>query len=451
MTNATCMHRGPSSQVGFSARRVSRRLDRLRAAAAAITGALCWGGAGGSALAADADYTNTNTPVEILNAYKIGTVQKSYTGAGQTIAIYTDGYYSTLQSDVNYFSTKYMGGVTTTVKVTDTSGTNLTGLNSDGNATSSASAELALDVEYSHLIAPGATIVVVNSGSESSAAYYAANTLKASVFSTSYGGHNTDNSASYESSANSTYQSINALGHTTVLAAAGDSGTLDYPGSSPYVVGVGGTNLTVSGSGSTSTYRSETGWTQTSGDTTSGGGGGQDVKEAMPEYQVKALGTAFGSYRVGPDVSIAGGPYSSMPVFTNASDASDYSYHYGSSIATPIWAGIMADVDQARVANGLRALSTIQTLDALYATYTNGMYSSLFHDVSGGTNSSGESATTGYDELTGLGSPIADALVDYLATVPAPEPTSLLLVGPGVAGLLGRRRRPVEGTRQVRV
>ncbi len=393
-----------------------------------------------SASGADSSYTNTNTPAEILAAYKIGALQATHTGAGQTIAIYTDSYYSTLQSDVDYFSDKYMGGTSTTVSVWNTSGANLTGQNSDSTAAASASPELALDVEYAHLIAPGATIkVVVGGTSYVSTAKYAANSLGASVFSISYGSHTT--SSSYTVSDKASMDSgFASLSKTTILAAAGDSGTLDYPASSSYAVAVGGTNLTTSDSG---TYRSETGWGATSNSSSgSGGGGGPDVDRAMPAYQVGAIGTTrFGNYRVGPDVSIAGGNLSSLPVFCDAADADDYGYHYGSSIATPMWAGLIADADQARAANGLAALSTLQTLDALYATYTNGLYGSVFHDVVGGTNSSGDSATTGYDALTGLGSPIADELVGYLATVPAPEPTSLLALAPAAAGLIGTRRR----------
>jgi subtilase family serine protease len=420
---------------GSSTRRTSRRQTVRRAVVTgmAATSAVLLA-AGGSARA-------SNTPSQVLSAYGIGTVQTTdgLTGSGQTIAIYTSLYYTGLQTDVTNFSNEYMSGKSTSVVVTNTSGVALT-----SNTSTGTSAELALDVEYAHLIAPNATIHVVYSTSSTSAATYAANTLKASVFSSSYGTHNTDESASYETSTNATYQAINTKGGTTVLSAAGDSGVLDYPAASPYSVAVGATNLTTS----SGKYLNETGWAATSNSSSgSGGGGGVDTKVAMPSYQVNAIGTAlYGNYRVGPDVSILGGPNSALPVFVGSAvnQSSPSSYNYGSSIATPIWAGLIADADQDRVANGLATLSTVQTLTALYGTYNTSLYATMFHDVTGGaTNSSGAEAVAGYDDLTGLGSPIANVLVPYLGTTAAPEPTSFATVGAATCALLaaGRRRR----------
>ncbi len=389
----------------------------------------------------------SNTPSEILGAYGIGTVQTTdkLTGAGQTIAIYTDIYYTGLQTDLNNFSNAYVGKTSTTLAVTDASGNALT-----SNTSTGSSAELAIDVEYSHLIAPGATIHVVYSSSENSAAYYAANTLKAAVFSSSYGSHNTDETSAYETETSLTnsnsFKAINALGKTTVLSAAGDTGVLDYPASSPYAVAVGGTELTTTTAGK---YVSEAGWANgDDGNTSGGGGGGADTKFAMPEYQLNSIGTAkYGNYRVGPDVSIAGGPESALPIFCNSSSGAitPTSYNYGSSIATPMWAGLIADADQDRVVNGLATLSTTQTLDALYGTYTTALYAQMFHDITGtATNSAGAETGTGYDDLTGLGSPIANELVPYLGTYATPEPSSLVTLGGAlvaVAGSSGRRRR----------
>jgi kumamolisin len=352
-------------------------------------------------------------PSQLLSGYGFNTVQQTYTGTGQTIAIYTDGYYSGLQADVNQFSTTYMSGVSTTVLATTTSGATPAG-------TDSPSAELALDVEYSHLLAPSATIMVVDSSSTTAAATYAS-THGASVFSTSYAGYETNYTQADVQSYDAIYKTASA--NMAIFSAAGDSSHVDYPASSPYVIGVAGTNLTVSGTGA---YSSETAW--------SSSGGGQSTLEAEPAFQ---LGVQSSGYRMTPDVSIAGGNNSAMPVIISGST----SYNYGSSIASPIWAGYMALIDQARLAHGYTALSSTAVLNLLYGSLQNNTYSTIFHDITTGSDStSGLSAGPDYDELTGLGSPQAVAMLNALDDV-APEPAFLSLLFVPTVLLLRRRRR----------
>ena len=77
----------------------------------------------------------------------------------------------------------------------------------------------------------------------------------------------------------------------------------------------------------------------------------------------------------------------------------------------------------------------------LYALYNSPDYGLAFNDVTTGSTTAGLSAATGFDPVTGLGTPKADFLVDYLGgsiTLPTPEPSSFASVG-----LFGtRRRRP---------
>jgi kumamolisin len=314
---------------------------------------------------------------------------------------------------VNQFSTTYMSGVSTTVLATTTSGATPAG-------TDSPSAELALDVEYSHLLAPSATIMVVDSSSTTAAATYAS-THGASVFSTSYAGYETNYTQADVQSYDAIYKTASA--NMAIFSAAGDSSHVDYPASSPYVIGVAGTNLTVSGTGA---YSSETAW--------SSSGGGQSTLEAEPAFQ---LGVQSSGYRMTPDVSIAGGNNSAMPVIISGST----SYNYGSSIASPIWAGYMALIDQARLAHGYTALSSTAVLNLLYGSLQNNTYSTIFHDITTGSDStSGLSAGPDYDELTGLGSPQAVAMLNALDDV-APEPAFLSLLFVPTVLLLRRRRR----------
>ncbi len=82
----------------------------------------------------------------------------------------------------------------------------------------------------------------------------------------------------------------------------------------------------------------------------------------------------------------------------------------GTSLATPMFAGVIAIADQLRVANGLPTLdSASQTLPALY-----NLRAADFHDITTGNN--GYSAGLGYDFVTGIGSPNVNLLDNSLAT-----------------------------------
>ena len=82
----------------------------------------------------------------------------------------------------------------------------------------------------------------------------------------------------------------------------------------------------------------------------------------------------------------------------------------GTSLAAPMWAGLIAVANQGRIHNGLSTLDgRNQTLPALYQASA-----SSFHDVTTGSNG-GFSAGAGYDFVTGRGTPIADLLVAALA------------------------------------
>ncbi len=82
----------------------------------------------------------------------------------------------------------------------------------------------------------------------------------------------------------------------------------------------------------------------------------------------------------------------------------------GTSLAAPAWAGLIAIANQGRVLAGGSPLSgSTQTLPALYSLPTTD-----FHDILTGSNG-GFSADSGYDEVTGLGSPVANLLVPALS------------------------------------
>jgi hypothetical protein len=104
-------------------------------------------------------------------------------------------------------------------------------------------------------------------------------------------------------------------------------------------------------------------------------------------------------------------------------------YEGGTSLASPMWAGLVAIADQGRNLSDLGSLNgSTQTLPSLYK-----LPSSDFHDITSGSN--GYSASTGYDLATGLGSPVANLLVPALAGVTTTTGTTPTPVAPTVSVL----------------
>ena len=190
----------------------------------------------------------------------------------------------------------------------------------------------------------------------------------------------------------------------TFLASTGDSGApAKYPAYSPNVVAVGGTSLTINSDGS---YGGESAW--------SGGGGGISVYESQPSYQTGNVNGLSSTKRTAPDVSMDADPNTGVYVYSTWNEGGNnggWSDVGGTSMACPIWAGLIAIADQGRVLNGMSTLNgPTQTLPRLYQ-----LPSSDFHDVTTGNN--GYAAGSGYDLATGIGTPIANLLVPALAGV----------------------------------
>ena len=92
----------------------------------------------------------------------------------------------------------------------------------------------------------------------------------------------------------------------------------------------------------------------------------------------------------------------------------------GTSVAAPSWAALIAIANQGAQISGVSSLGHA-AIPALYATYQNSnWYAMAFHDVVVGNNNY-YSAGTGYDYASGLGTPHADAIAEWLGQdVPAP-------------------------------
>ncbi len=357
------------------------------------------------------------TPQQIRTAYGIdsimlGTIQG--TGVGQTIAI-IDAYDAPnfvdstdpnfVNSDLYKFDHNPLINLPdppSFQKLDEYGGTSYPA----ASGSTGWSVETSLDVEWAHAMAPQANIVLIeaNGTTDTDLVTTAVNTARnlpgVTAISMSFG----RSESSSDSSVASVFSTPAGHAGITFLASTGDDGSPGgFPAYSPNVVAVGGTTLTINSI--TSAWVSETGW--------SGSGGGQSVYEAEPTYQ-NAVNTS--SWRQIPDISFDADPASGVAVM----DTYDYGSSSpwvsigGTSVSSPCWAGLIAIGDQLRTSVGLGTMNGLtDTLPLLYS-----MKAADFHDIVSGSNG-GFSAHAGYDEVTGIGSPIANKLIpDFVPVAP---------------------------------
>ncbi len=355
-------------------------------------------------------------PHQICGAYGIGAIHSGSVvgnGTGQTIAIvncYDDPALVSstasnfLASDLHQFDVQFgLADPPSFRKLDEYGGTNYPGTDPTGPGNSWA-VEESLDVEWAHAIAPGANIVLVETGPDVSdllrGVSTAANLPGVSVVSMSWG----CSPSLSEISENSTFTTPSGHQGVTFVAAAGDSGAPGgYPAFSPDVVSVGGTILSVSGN----TYAGETAWSLEDG---WGTGGGQSPFESEPSYQAAVQQSGW---REMPDVAFDAGSGVAIYDSYDFGQATPWMSVGGTSLAAPCWAGLIAVANQLRASRSLPSLDgPTQTLPALY-----GLPAADFHDITTGNN--GYPAGPGYDMCTGIGTPVANLLVPDLASFTA--------------------------------
>jgi hypothetical protein len=355
------------------------------------------------------------TPAQIREAYGVGlitfgssmgTVQG--TGAGQTIAILDVYDDPKIASDLAYFDQTFkLPAPPSFVKMNEYGSTKNLPRPADLNNQNQAAAmgETTLDVEWAHAIAPQANIVLIEANNDQFALQTAMQTAEnlpgVSVISVSWG---YDYEVPDEQSFDMYYATPTAHPGVTVFNASGDYGSpyLGTPDTAPDVVTVGGTTLNLSRGGS---FISESAW---SGTANGGSTGGTSTIEPEPVYQKGVQATG---HRTAPDVSFDGNPNTGVDVYQTYG-GSGWSVTGGTSVGAPCWAGLLAIADQGRALEGEGPLNgETQTLPALYSLPVGD-----FHDITSGSNG-GYRAGPGYDEVTGIGSPVANRLVPDLAAM----------------------------------
>jgi len=204
------------------------------------------------------------------------------------------------------------------------------------------------------------------------------------------------------------FQKMAAQGQN-FFAASGDSSTWSakneaWPADDANVVSVGGTDLVTASAGGA--WKSETAWVDS-------GGGISPDKIAIPAWQklagvINSSNKGSTTYRNGPDVSAN----ANFTFYVCADQTTCTANSYGgTSFAAPMWAAYLALVNQQLVADGYSRIGFIDPY--LYAFGVSSSYGTDFHDITSGKSGS-YSAVTGYDLVTGWGSPNGVNLINAL-------------------------------------
>jgi subtilase family serine protease len=394
-------------------------------------------------------------PGQVQAAYGLPTLfSNGVTGRGQTIIIVDSFGSPTIAADLATFDSTFNLPAPPSLTVLQPAGavppfdpTNSDMVGWAGEAT--------LDVEYAHAMAPGATIVLLEtpvSETEGTTGFpqivqaeeYAIRHHLGGVISQSF-------SATEQTFA--TKRSLFALRsayedafrhNVTVLAASGDSGATDskldltdnythpvtsWPDSDPLVTGVGGTQLHLDANGNRTSP--DVVWNDTysvptnqfifgdDGPNPLAGGGGLSVIFSRPFYQ-DLVRRVVGRQRGVPDISMSAACNGAVDVYQSfPGEPVGWYPTCGTSEATPLFAGIVSLADQVAhhplglINPALYALSAGHAPGIVDVTQGNNTVSFFQDDREFTVN--GFSAGPGYDLASGVGTIYAPAFVPELA------------------------------------
>jgi subtilase family serine protease len=321
------------------------------------------------------------TPGQVEDAYNLPPLyHHGVTGKGETIVIVDSFGSPTIRHDLGVFDKQFNLPAPPSIKIVTPSG-KIPKWNKDDSDMTGWGGETTLDVEYAHTIAPGASILLVETPvSETEGVTGFPQIVEAENWVLKH--HLGDViSQSFEATEQTFSGGLNQINQyhlrsayelaaaekdgPTVLAPSGDTGAADvelngstyythpvtsWPDSDPLVTGVGGTELVAGSHGAfTSVAWNDTADTHIGGGTSPyATGGGRSVLFDRPAYQ-NGVANVVGAARGVPDVSMNAA--CSSPVFTYQSfpqsgTPAGWYPSCGTSEATPEFAGIVALADQ---------------------------------------------------------------------------------------------------------
>ncbi|MGM9332077.1 S53 family peptidase [Streptomyces murinus] len=379
-------------------------------------------------------HINCYTPLQYRTAYNLNSLyRKGITGKGRTIVIVDSFGSPTIQHDLDVYS-KQFGMASTKVSVVkwgkvppfDPKNGDMTGW----------AGETTLDVEMAHAAAPGARIVLVETGVAETEGVTGLPEMMSAEKSLIDHGVGDVITQSFDATENtfpgvdqgdsSSIQKLRyafkdaARKHVTVLASSGDdgptNGTLDdsgdytkqvnsWPSADPLVTSVGGTQLHLDDQGNRikpdSVYNDY-----------GAGGGGVSHVFSRPSFQ-NGVKKIVGNHRGTPDISMSAAVNGGAWVYSSYDPtAVGWDVYGGTSESSPLFSGIVALADQVA---GHRLGNVNAALYSLAKHKGTGIV-----DVNDGTDNTyggvtGYKAVDGYDMATGVGTLDAPSFVKSLA------------------------------------
>jgi kumamolisin len=375
------------------------------------------------------------TPVQILTTYNAGPL--ATTGKGQTIVFFEQDGYDQFDLD-SYSLTFGLPDFTPTLV---------------GGQLTPPEGETEMDLEVAHGIAPDARLVVVNinkglgiddntpSSAYATPAFHQKFATMFEAVDRQFPGAIWSFSLGFDCDKETTLADVHPMraalaaaeAHgTSAFTSSGDTGGLEcknndydhFSGATdpptqddvgvstlaalPEMTDVGGTTLSTDKNG---VRLAEAAWTESP--TSQGTGGGVSNLFPRPAWQNSVSSPEDATHRLTPDVAAVGDGNTGAYILTSGENGPQWIDYGGTSLSTPMWAALTALMNQYLLEHGGKTLGYLNPL--LYKVAA-GSARPAFHDVTLGGNAV-YNATTGYDLVTGLGTPNVDNLVHDLLDI----------------------------------